>query len=47
VTVRSVSRGDLVKVMHGARSWFFAVAGVGFQEIPEPANAIVALQVWS
>jgi hypothetical protein len=47
VTVRSVSRGDLVKVAHGARSWFFAVAGVGFHAIPEPANPIVALQVWS
>jgi hypothetical protein len=47
VTVRSVSRGDLVKVVHDKRTWFFAVAGVGFHEIPEPANPIVALQVWS
>jgi hypothetical protein len=48
LSVRSVSVGDLVKVAHERRSWFFAVAGVGFAEIPEPANPIVALEaVWS
>ena len=46
-SVRSVSVGDLVKVVHERRVWFFAVASVGFDEIPEPANPIVALQVWS
>jgi hypothetical protein len=47
LAVRSVSVGDLVKVVHGSRSWFFAVAGVGFTEIPEPANPIVALAAQS
>ena len=47
LTVRSVSVGDLVKVVHGSRSWFFLVAGVGFDEIPEPANPIVALDAQS
>jgi hypothetical protein len=47
LSVRSVSVGDLVKVVHDKRSWFFAVASVGFAEIPEPANPIVELEVWS
>jgi hypothetical protein len=47
LTVRSVSVGDLVKVAHDRRSWFFAVAGVGFAEVPEPANPIVELEAWS
>ena len=47
LTVRSVSVGDLVKVAHERRSWFFAVASVGFAEIPEPANPIVELEAWS
>jgi hypothetical protein len=47
LAVRSVSVGDLVKVANERRVWFFAVASVGFDEIPEPANPIVALQVWS
>jgi hypothetical protein len=47
LSVRSVSVGDLVKVAHDKRSWFFAVAGVGFAEIPEPANPIVELEAWS
>jgi hypothetical protein len=47
LSVRSVSVGDLVKVVHDKRSWFFAVASVGFAEIPEPANPIVVLEVWS
>jgi hypothetical protein len=46
-SVRSVSVGDLVKVARDRRSWFFAVASVGFAEIPEPANPIVGLGVWS
>jgi hypothetical protein len=47
LTLRSVSVGDLVKVVHGSRSWFFLVAGAGFDEIPEPANPIVALEAQS
>jgi hypothetical protein len=47
LSVRSVSVGDLVKVAHDKSSWFFAVASVGFAEIPEPANPIVELEVWS
>jgi hypothetical protein len=47
LSVRSVSVGDLVKVAHEKRCWFFAVASVGFAEIPEPANPIVNLEVWS
>jgi hypothetical protein len=46
-SVRSVSVGDLVKVVHERRVWFFAVASVGFAEIPEPANPIVALEARS
>lgn len=44
LSVRSVSVGDLVKVAHDRRSWFFAVASVGFDDIPEPANPIVELE---
>jgi hypothetical protein len=47
LSVRSVSVGDLVKVAHDTRSWFFAVASVGFAEIPEPASPIVELETWS
>jgi hypothetical protein len=47
LSVRSVSVGDLVKVAHDKRSWFFAVASVGFHEIPEPANPIVELEAQS
>jgi hypothetical protein len=47
LSVRSVSVGDLVKVVHDKRCWFFAVASVCFAEIPEPANPIVVLEVWS
>jgi hypothetical protein len=47
LTVRSISVGDLVKVARDERSWFFAVASVGFAEIPEPANPIVELETWS
>jgi hypothetical protein len=47
LSVRSVSVGDLVKVAHDKRCWFFAVASVGFAEIPEPANPIVALEARS
>jgi hypothetical protein len=41
--VRSVSVSDLIKVVHDRRTWFFAVASIGFDEIPEPANPIVEL----
>ena len=47
LAVRSVSVGDLVKVANERRVWFFAVASVGFAEIPEPANPIVALEARS
>jgi hypothetical protein len=47
LSVRSVSVGDLVKVARDKGCWFFAVASVGFAEIPEPANPIVALEARS
>jgi hypothetical protein len=41
--VRSISVGDLLKVADGSALWFFAVASVGWTEIPEPTNPIVPL----
>jgi hypothetical protein len=41
--VRSVSVSDLIKIVHGSRTWFFAIANIGLDEIPEPANPIVEL----
>jgi hypothetical protein len=42
--VRSLSVGDLLSVSsYGQQHHFYAVASVGFTEIPEPTNPIVAL----
>jgi hypothetical protein len=41
--VRSLSVGDLLKVSVPGGKHFFAIESVGFTEIPEPANPIVAL----
>jgi hypothetical protein len=41
--VRSLSVGDLLKVSVAGGKHFFAIESVGFTEIPEPANPIVAL----
>ena len=49
--VRSISVGDLIRVdetrerlfQPAQRVWFYACAGVGWTEIPEPTNPIVEL----
>ena len=38
-----MSVSDLIKIVHGSRTWFFAIANIGLDEIPEPANPIVEL----
>jgi hypothetical protein len=51
--VRSISVGDVIKLRgplypdnadSPIATWFYAVASVGWTEIPEPANPIVALE---
>lgn len=43
--VRSVSVGDLLKIVDSdGRQKFLAVASVGWTEVPEPTNPIVALE---
>lgn len=41
--VRSASVGDLMKVVDEQTTTYYRVASVGFDEIPEPANPVVAL----
>ena len=41
--VRSVSVGDVLKVSGQAETVFYAVTGIGFHAVGEPANPIVPL----